>query len=289
MPDFAERVAPAVGELWQDAKGKRFRIVGLATSHEGLAPVVVYKAAGHGAVALWACPLDEFLSCFNNGDHAFSRLTADAERHLKTRLQELLPEKAVEWVLECYDQPWRVYHDRAHVVHAFSFAQRERWTLSDAQALALLFHDAVYIPGALAGDNERASVLLMKLVCRYARVEACLVERACSIILDTIEHLPSSEEARLVLDLDLSVFVLAGQGLANPSSQVWLEVRPLLPDDDAAALRTFWSARGTILAAFAERARIYTSPEFAGNQALEQCARRHLSAELERLKECPIP
>ncbi len=62
-----------------------------------------------------------------------------------------------------YAQPHRGYHNPDHLDELMVLARRHTRDLDDAEQLALLFHDAVYVPGAGKGENERLSALLIGL------------------------------------------------------------------------------------------------------------------------------
>jgi predicted metal-dependent HD superfamily phosphohydrolase len=52
-------------------------------------------------------------------------------------------------------QPHRAYHDQRHVLELLALAERHAPDLGAAERLAILFHDAVYVPGAPKGQNGR--------------------------------------------------------------------------------------------------------------------------------------
>ena len=62
----------------------------------------------------------------------------------------------IEQVLRFYDEPHRCYHDRRHLREIFDEVQRHELPLAPEQALALLFHDAIYVPGA-SGSSWRCT------------------------------------------------------------------------------------------------------------------------------------
>jgi predicted metal-dependent HD superfamily phosphohydrolase len=193
-------------------------------------------------------------------------------------LANVLDAQNIDTVLACYEEPWRAYHGLKHVLGLFAFAAEHQFVLSPSQALAVLFHDAVYIPGAGNGDNERASAALLRLLC--SRLQADVVAEAQQIVLDTIAHTPSCEASRLVLDLDLSPFIMAARGQLDPSADVWLEYRPLLPAADSQAQQVFWPARTKILAMMLDKKVLYTSTEFKSRPEFEALAREHLTQEI---------
>mgnify|MGYP003333243837 CR=1 FL=1 len=61
-----------------------------------------------------------------------------------------------------YAQPHRGYHDTGHFDELIALARLYTPDLNEAEQLALLFHDAVYVPGAADGENERQSAELMR-------------------------------------------------------------------------------------------------------------------------------
>ena len=107
-----------------------------------------------------------------------------------------------------YEQAHRFYHTWDHIAQMFDVAARDALPLTLAQQLAIVWHDAVYVPGLDKGANERASALLMRdhmdragwLAHADGRTLADTVE---GIIVSTIDHVPQLAEAELVLDLDL--------------------------------------------------------------------------------------
>lgn len=202
-------------------------------------------------------------------------------------LRGLLPAHIIESVLARYDESWRVLHNREHVLGMFRFARDHGFVLAPEQAIGILFHDSIYNPAAPRGQNERASAELLAELCDELPFE--ITATGHQIVLDTIEHAPHSYQSHLVLDLDLSSFVLAGQGKLNPSRLVWDEYRYLMPEDDAVAAPLFWKARGAVLRGFLERPQLFTSVEFQAHPEFERLAREHLTSELLRAVDCPIP
>lgn len=278
---------PRPGSLWQDGSGRFVRVILVATAHAGLRPLVVYQPSECSPGSTWACDLEEFLGARNDGSYNFVEVLHQDEAYLWEAVSPVLSKEVIHHALACYDQPWRHYHGRAHVVALFSFARSHGFELTPSQAVALLFHDAVYVPGAEKGANERASVALMRLMC--AGTPPPLLDEAAAIILDTVDHTARTPQSQLVLDLDLSGFVAAAQGLLDPSLDVWCEYRSLLPPDDAVAAAQFWAARGSVLAGLLDKAPLYASAQFKQFPALEAYARTHLLAELERARLAKVP
>ncbi len=144
-------------------------------------------------------------------------------------------------VLRFYDEPHRRYHDRAHLREMLDAARELAVDLTPAQALAVLFHDAIYVPGAARGTNEALSAQLLRL---YATgVDAATVDRAGAIVLDTAEHVARRAESEAVLDLDLLRLAAAPPAFDTYSRQIFEEQRPLIGATDAAAAWRQFEAR----------------------------------------------
>jgi predicted metal-dependent HD superfamily phosphohydrolase len=123
-----------------------------------------------------------------------------------------VPEERWTWrILETlYTEPHRAYHNLDHI-EACLRAQVE-WargarTLGDFSiiALALFFHDAVYVPGDKR--NEVLSAGLLRAVGPTLRFSETDVERAALAVLATQHHETVADDAvaQVVVDIDLSI------------------------------------------------------------------------------------
>lgn len=147
----------------------------------------------------------------------------------------------IDAVLGFYDEPHRAYHDRQHLVEMFDASLRLDGPLTAVQGLALLFHDAIYVPGAARGSNESMSAQLLRVYA--AGLDRALVDKACSIVIDTAEHVARSTEAQLVLDLDLMRLAAPPTDFDRFSHQVFIEQRSLIAITDDTEAHAFFSAR----------------------------------------------
>lgn len=129
---------------------------------------------------------------------------ATAARHpaLAPLLAAGFPPAGVAAALRCHAAPARRYHGRRHVLAMLDTALAVGALPTPAQALAILFHDAVCRPGAPAGRNEAQSARLLRR--RATGLAPATVALACRIVLDTATHVASCKAARLVVDLDLA-------------------------------------------------------------------------------------
>ena len=182
------------------------------------------------------------------------------------------PER-LDQVLAYYDAPHRAYHDRAHLREMFDAAVEMNEPLSAPQALALVFHDAVYVPGAPRGANELLSAQLLRVY--SCGLQRTMVETAYGIVIDTAEHIARSQAAELVLDLDLMRLAAPPADFDRYSLQVFAEQRPLIAiADDAEALAFFSARRVPFFQQLLDRAWIYCTP--AGRARFEAAARANL-------------
>lgn len=194
------------------------------------------------------------------------------------------PVQRIVQAMACYDEPQRRYHDREHLREIFDIAHDLALPLSPAQSLALLYHDAVYVPGAVRGVNELLSAQLLRV--QGAGMPAALIELACSMIVDTGEHLATSDQARLVIDLDLIRLGGPEDRFDFFSRQVFAEQRALFGDaDDDLAWRRFQQRRAPFFRRLLERAAIFSTPPL--HQQFEQPARRNLMQALAAAQSAP--
>lgn len=109
-----------------------------------------------------------------------------------------------------YLEKHRHFHTWEHIQSGLNLIEelKEQYTFSDSQIIAWLFHDIVYVPHNK--KNEFDSVKVFKSFYKNGDlkifdVDELIVER---IILDTIDHKPSIEESKIILDIDMSSLVL---------------------------------------------------------------------------------
>jgi predicted metal-dependent HD superfamily phosphohydrolase len=192
-------------------------------------------------------------------------------------------EETLAQALAFYDEPHRRYHNRVHLREMFEYAAMHALALSPAQTLAVLFHDAIYVPGAARGSNEALSAQLLRVYCN--RLPAAVVDGAVAIILDTADHLARGEDAQLVLDLDLLRLAVAPADFERYSREVFDEQRPLIMiDDDDAAWHFFLGRRIAFFERLLQRQSIFHRPtlrarhEAAARSNLERAVRQMRAA-----------
>lgn len=92
----------------------------------------------------------------------------------------------------------RFYHNYDHIIEMLNFDSNI--ILNDSQILAIICHDIVYDTNRK--DNEEQSVILMKKLFSHL-FENEIIEKSSVIIRDTINHNPTIEDSKIVLDLDM--------------------------------------------------------------------------------------
>jgi predicted metal-dependent HD superfamily phosphohydrolase len=168
-----------------------------------------------------------------------------------------------------YSEPHRHYHNLNHI--AFMLLKGKVFPLSDEQVMAVWYHDAIYDPRSKTNEADSAALArehLQQLGWSPERIEC-----VCTIVLDTVRHMPSRPESEAVLDLDLAILGAAPGGYQQYVDQIRQEYA--FVDDDA------WRAgRAEILRSLLERDRLYYT---GWGAALESTARENLQRELQTL------
>lgn len=222
----------------------------------------------------------------------FGVTLAGPDALIRATVPHLISQPVLDEVLALYDTDTRFYHHAWHLHDLFDRAERGRLALTPAQCAALLFHDAVYVPGAAPGQNELHSAQLLRA---YAgRIASLDLETAADIILDTAEHRPRSPQSATVCDLDLAPLADDMDRFALYNELVYLEYRHLLiepgpagsaeggpqqvDDQDEQARRRFMLARRAFLVGLAQRPSLYSSRM----SHLEAAARKNIETYLHR-------
>lgn len=108
----------------------------------------------------------------------------------------------IVWLTEQYRQPFRHYHDLAHIAQMFEMAKYAKVNLTEAQILAIWFHDAIYDPQALDNEDRSAEEARIRL---KDQVSPETLDKVVRMIMDTKTHEASIPESQVFLDLDLSI------------------------------------------------------------------------------------
>jgi len=181
-----------------------------------------------------------------------------------------------------YAQPHRGYHNAGHLDELIVLAHAHTPDLDEAEQLALLFHDAVYVPGAPRGDNERLSAVLMIATLATLRrqyddlaIGPPDLARAQRIIEATIHAAPPPAEAARVCDLDLWRLAAPWEAFQQHALGIRHEYLHLFADEAA-----FWAARNSFYESMLAKPRLFTTDAFV--EKFEEAARANLRRALSR-------
>lgn len=206
-----------------------------------------------------------------------TKILAPSQRLYLTTLQTIL------W--ELYTCEDRHYHTTYHVVWMLDKAKEMEIELTPEQELAILFHDAIYTPGAPVPKNEFASAGLMRCLLTTPLLEArepheklASLESASKMVENTALHFapPGSmmemeEGADLILDLDLANF-------ASPYTEFCEWGEAVMKEIPEATIE----GRTKFLKSMLAREQIFVTEEFAG---LEDKARENIARWINESKE----
>ena len=174
----------------------------------------------------------------------------------------------LERLLTSYAEPARHYHTLQHLNECLDLFERVAHLAArpGEAALALWFHDAVYVP--LAKDNEARSADWAGEALRAAGTSDTVVERIEALIMATAHHeAPQGSDVRLVIDVDLAILGSSPARFAEYEQQIRSEYA-------AVPAGLYAEKRREVLAGFLARPVIYATPEL--HAQLEQQARMNL-------------
>jgi predicted metal-dependent HD superfamily phosphohydrolase len=174
----------------------------------------------------------------------------------------------LERLLASYAETARHYHTLQHLGECLDLFERAAHLAGHPGevALALWFHDAVYVP--LARDNEARSADWAGKVLRAAGAGQAAIERIEALILATAHHeAPEGSDARLLIDIDLAILGAAPARFMEYEQQIRSEYAAVPAD-------LYAQKRREVLAGFLARPAIYATPEL--HARLEEQARTNL-------------
>ncbi|MCA1248615.1 N-methyl-D-aspartate receptor NMDAR2C subunit [Massilia sp. MS-15] len=171
-------------------------------------------------------------------------------------------------VLASHAEPSRHYHTLQHLEECLAlFDQVAHLAEHPGEvAIALWFHDAVYVP--LATDNEARSAAWASEALRTAGAPPALIERIQALVMATVHHDATADaDAGLVIDIDLAILGAGPARFAQYEQQVRAEYAavPAFP---------YRRKRNEILARLLARPVIYGTPDM--HRRFEAQARMNL-------------
>ena len=113
-----------------------------------------------------------------------------------------MSENSLILIADAYSEPHRKYHTLEHLNRMFSYAKENNIPLNKKQKMAIWFHDICYhIPSKQKSNEESSADLAYILTYKEFGKEGALDIK--QMILDTEKHLPTIEDSKIVIDLDL--------------------------------------------------------------------------------------
>jgi predicted metal-dependent HD superfamily phosphohydrolase len=187
------------------------------------------------------------------------------------------PSEDVYKLLEkAYSKKHRAYHTLGHIDACLRHLDcvRDQAERPHEIELALWFHDAIYKP--FSSTNEEDSADWVKdFLEGQPKADAEMIKRVFDLIILTKEHeLPTTTDAKLMLDIDLSILGTAPHIYEQFENDVRYEYKRV-------PKFIFRKKRKEILETFLQRPKIYQTPYF--QERLEIQARRNLERAITNL------
>lgn len=186
-------------------------------------------------------------------------------------------------LMAAWSEPHRHYHDHRHLRECLALWARWRGHCErpGEVAVALWFHDAIYVPRD--GSNELKSAAWAARSLTGAGVDSDTAQRVYDLVMatrhgTTHEIAPAapgaSPDSRLLVDIDLYI-------LGSPTARFEGYELDVRKEDAGVPGFRYQEARAQVLQSFLDRPRLYHSE--AAQALLESQARINLSAALSRL------
>ncbi|MFZ4789998.1 MAG: hypothetical protein ACOYMW_03720 [Candidatus Competibacteraceae bacterium] len=140
-------------------------------------------------------------------------------------------EVAYAELVQRYREPHRHYHTLTHIRHCLrQFDQAvDLMDHPDAVEIALWFHDAIYVPGAV--DNERRSADLFREWSAAIDAAADFQESVSDLVMATTHRTPPLwRDGQFMVDIDLSSFGLPWEDCEQDGRRIRAECAHLTDD-----------------------------------------------------------
>ena len=190
------------------------------------------------------------------------------------------PEQVFFEAREAYRSPGRHYHTWDHILDCVEKLRTMPTESSRAVFLALVFHDAIYVPGR--PDNEMLSAnLAADVLAEHTRLPRDELEAIEKIILATRHHVPeagSSHDLKVALDIDMSILGADPGAYAAYAAGVKSEYVPAVTSED-----TFKAGRAAFLQKVITSKAMFNTAE--GKERWQDAARANVALEFAQLTE----
>jgi predicted metal-dependent HD superfamily phosphohydrolase len=191
----------------------------------------------------------------------------------------VLPDALASDLATAYGQPHRAYHNPTHIAELLGWFDRVAdspgWQVPADVYAAILFHDAIYVPGAK--DNEARSAEWARRAITDNALPAN-ADRVAEMIELTAQHgkLESATgDAALFLDADMAI-------VGAPTDRYRQYAREVRREYSMVPATAYRAGRGAFLATVAKKPRIYFTEHFHG--LLDAQARANVADELATLQ-----
>lgn len=191
-----------------------------------------------------------------------------------------LPDELAKQLAAAYSEPQRAYHNAAHIADVLGWFDRvvdELGWLEPAEVyVAIVFHDAVYQPGAKDNEARSAKWARKAKLSADERVDATLVDRdrVAELIEATARHghvATADHDTGLFLDCDMAIVGASAEAFDIYDRAIALEYKHLPPD-------AYREGRKAFLQGLLARPRIFVSDYF--HRRLDAQARVNLTRAL---------
>jgi predicted metal-dependent HD superfamily phosphohydrolase len=201
-----------------------------------------------------------------------------------------------EWIEGCsepvltsayatYQSSGRFYHTWSHVIACVDTLRTFPCDSGRSVFLALLFHDAIYVPGSRENEKESAE-LASRSLRQHSTLGAGEVAEIHRMILATSDHqvdeAEQSRDLRATIDIDMSILGAPWERYSSYASGVRNEYCPAVT-----TASRFTAGRIAFLSKVLASRTIFHTPE--GVARWEKAARDNVSRELRELKSQQSP
>ncbi len=174
-----------------------------------------------------------------------------------------------------YMEPHRFYHNDKHINDCLDIFDKVSSLSTDTDLLeaSIWFHDIIY--DTHSGDNEEKSAERADALLKDGGISSAVCLKIYDLIMQTkIENEPDEINAKLIRDIDLSVF-------AKPVREYDLYEKNVRKEFAWVNEDKFWFARKNILKSFLNRNTIYCTEYF--QERYEEKARKNLLRVIDKL------
>jgi len=182
-------------------------------------------------------------------------------------MKHAIPEAVRARLVARYGEPHRHYHTWSHVLACLDARERIAPLAPLEVDVALWFHDVIYDPRAHDNEERSADLMIEEL--------GDSAKAAVPLVLAT-KHaaVPDTEEARIVVDADLSILG-ADEATFDTYERAVRQEYSFVPDD------AFRTGRAHVLKSFLDRPSIFATQ--AAKDLWEKSARENMARSLRAL------